>query len=186
MSPGPVRGRRVLLLGARRSALGEATVSVGGLPSPQAGPGRRPWGMSGAWSRGQQGTTAVPGGQLCSGSDQRRRLGAAAFVSACRLWHARGQRLGSILPYQVDRYDARQLCLEAGVAYLVVVGEDGACRCPFGVRRQQRVGRLSGTTALPPSHDKTHQLTNPREHLFPRLACYGARVSPRVWRSKAT
>ena len=100
-------------------------------------------------------------------------------------WHARGHRLGSTLPCQAGRYDARQLCLEAGVAYLVVVGEDGACRCPFGVRRQQRVGRLSGTTALPPSHDKTHQLTNPREHLFPRLAgCGGFSVSLRVWRSK--
>jgi hypothetical protein len=55
----------------------------------------------------------------------------------------------------------------AGVAYLVVVGEPGACRCPFEVRRQKGVGRLSGTTALPPSHDKTHQLANPREHLFP-------------------
>jgi hypothetical protein len=79
------------------------------------------------------------------------------------------------------------LYLEAGVAYMVVVGEDGACRCPFGVRRQQRVGRLSGTTALPPSHDKTHQLTNPHEHLFPGLAgCGGFSVSLRVWRSKAT
>jgi hypothetical protein len=76
------------------------------------------------------------------------------------------------------------LCLEAGIAYLVVVGEDGACRCPFGVRRQQRVGRLSGTTPLLPSQDKTHQLASPREHLFPRLGMYGARVSPRVWRSK--
>jgi hypothetical protein len=65
------------------------------------------------------------------------------------------------------------LCLEAGVAYLVVVGEDGACRCPFGIRRQQRVGRLSGTTTLPPRQDKTHQLPNPREHLFPRLGCTG-------------
>jgi hypothetical protein len=45
---------------------------------------------------------------------------------------------------------------------------------------------LSGTTALPPSHDKTHQLTSPREHLFPRLACSGVRVSLGVWRSKAT
>jgi hypothetical protein len=45
---------------------------------------------------------------------------------------------------------------------------------------------LSGTTALPPSHDKTHQPTNPREHLFPRLAWYGASVSPRIWRSKAS
>jgi hypothetical protein len=76
--------------------------------------------------------------------------------------------------------------LEAGVAYLVVVGEGGACRCPFGVWRQKGVGRLSGTTALPPSHDKTHQLTSPREHLFPRLACSGVRVSLGVWRSKAT
>ena len=76
--------------------------------------------------------------------------------------------------YQVDRYDARHLCLEAGVAYLVVVGEDGACRCPFGVRRQKRVGRLAGSAELPPSHDKTHQLTNPHEHLFPTLAgCRG-------------
>jgi hypothetical protein len=55
-------------------------------------------------------------------------------------------------------------CLEAGVAYLVVVGEGGVCRCPFGVRHQERVGRLSGTTA--PRHDKLHQLTNPCEHLF--------------------
>ncbi len=75
--------------------------------------------------------------------------------------------------YQVDRYDARHLCLEAGVAYLVVVGEDGACQCPFLVRRQERVGRLAGTTGLPPSRDKTHQLPNPREHLFPRLARSG-------------
>jgi hypothetical protein len=69
--------------------------------------------------------------------------------------------------------EPRTLCLEAGVAYLVVVGEDGACRCPFEVRRQQRVGHLSGTTALPPSHDETRQLPNPREHLFPRLAGCG-------------
>jgi hypothetical protein len=88
--------------------------------------------------------------------------------------------------YHVDRYDARHLCLEAGVAYLVVVGEDGACRCPFGVRRQERVGRLAGTTELPPRHDKTHQLANPREHLFPQLARFGARVSLRVWQNKAT
>jgi hypothetical protein len=47
--------------------------------------------MSGAWSRGQQGTTAAPSGQLCSGLDQRRRLGPAAFTRACRIWHARGQ-----------------------------------------------------------------------------------------------
>src|SRR4029450_1351291 len=87
---------------------------------------------------------------------------------------------------QVGRYDARHLCLEAGVAYLVVVGEGGACRCPFGVRRQKRVGRLAGTTGLPPSHDKTHQVTHPREHLFPRLARFGARVSLRVWQNKAT
>jgi hypothetical protein len=33
----------------------------------------------------------VPSGQLCSGPDQRRRLGAAAFARACRIWHARGQ-----------------------------------------------------------------------------------------------
>jgi hypothetical protein len=92
----------------------------------------------------------------------------------------KGSTAGSILPCQAGRYDARHLCLEAGVAHLVVVGEGGACRCPFGVRRQQRVGRLSGTTALPPSHDTTHPLTNPRGHLFPRLACYGARVSSRV------
>jgi hypothetical protein len=65
------------------------------------------------------------------------------------------------------------LCLDAGVTYLVVVGEDGACRCPFGVRHQQRVGRLSGATALPPSPDKMHQFTNPREHLFPQLAGCG-------------
>ena len=57
--------------------------------------------------------------------------------------------------------------LDAGVAYLVVVGEGGSCRCPFGVRRQEGVGRLLDTTALPPSHDKTHQLTSPHEHLFP-------------------
>jgi hypothetical protein len=37
---------------------------------------------------------------------------------------------------------------------------------PFGVRRQQRVGRVPGTT-LSPSQDKTHQPTDPREHLFP-------------------
>jgi hypothetical protein len=103
-----------------------------------------------------------------------------------RIWHARGHRLGSTLPCQAGRYDARHPCLEARVAHLVVVGEDRACRCPFGVRHQQRVGRLSGTTALPPSHDKTHQPTNPREHLFPRLAWYGASVSPRIWRSKAS
>ena len=30
-------------------------------------------------------------GQSCSGPDQRRRLGAAAIVGACRIWHARGQ-----------------------------------------------------------------------------------------------
>jgi hypothetical protein len=50
----------------------------------------RPWGMSGACSRGQQGTTAVPSGQLCSSLDQRQRLGAAAFIRAYRPWHARG------------------------------------------------------------------------------------------------
>jgi hypothetical protein len=33
----------------------------------------------------------VPSGQLWSGLDQRRRLGAAAFASPCRVWHARGQ-----------------------------------------------------------------------------------------------
>ena len=85
-----------------------------------------------------------------------------------RIGHARGHRLGSTLPCQAGRYDARHLCLETGVAYPVVVGEDGTCRCPFGVRHQQSVGRLSGTTALPPSHDTTHQLTNLREHLFPQ------------------
>jgi hypothetical protein len=45
---------------------------------------------------------------------------------------------------------------------------------------------MAGTTELPPSHDKTHQLTNPREHLFPRLVGFGARVSLRVWQNKAT
>jgi hypothetical protein len=103
--------------------------------------------------------------------------------------HATGpsaQRFTASLAYQVDRYDARHLCLEAGVAYMVVVGEDGACRCPFGVRRQERVGRLAGTAELPPRHDKTHQLANPREHLFPQLARFGARVSLRVWQNKAT
>ena len=33
----------------------------------------------------------MPSGQLCSGLDQRRRLRAAAFARACRVWHARGQ-----------------------------------------------------------------------------------------------
>jgi len=54
---------------------------------------RRPWGMSGARSRGQQGTTAVPSGHLRSGLDQRRRAEAAASVRACRIWHLRGQPL---------------------------------------------------------------------------------------------
>jgi hypothetical protein len=31
----------------------------------------------------------VPSGQLCAGLDQLRRLGAAAFARACRVWHAR-------------------------------------------------------------------------------------------------
>ena len=84
-----------------------------------------------------------------------------------RIWHARDHRLGSTLPCQAGRYDAPPPCLEAGVAYLVVIGEDGACRCPFGVRHQERVSRLAGTTG--PRHDKTHQLTNPRDHLVPRL-----------------
>jgi hypothetical protein len=91
----------------------------------------------------------------------------------------KGHRLGATLLCQAGRYDTRQLCLEAGIAYLVVVGEGGACRCPFGVRHQQRVSRLSGTTA--PRHDKMHQLTNPCEHLFPRLAWYGVSVSLWVW-----
>jgi hypothetical protein len=42
------------------------------------------WGMKQGTARDSSGA----GGQLCSGLDQRRRLGAAAFVSACRLWHA--------------------------------------------------------------------------------------------------
>jgi hypothetical protein len=68
----------------------------------------------------------------------------------------KGSPARSTLPCQAGRFDARQLWLEAGiayVAYLVVGGENGACRCPFRVRRQQRVGRLLGTTALPPRHD---------------------------------
>jgi hypothetical protein len=65
----------------------------------------------------------------------------------------KGSPARSTLPCQAGRFDARQLWLEEGVAYLVVGGENGACRCPFRVRRQQRVGRLSGTTALPPRHD---------------------------------
>ena len=49
----------------------------------------RAWGMPGVRSRGQQGTTAVPNGQLRSGLDQRRRPGAGAFARAYRVWHAR-------------------------------------------------------------------------------------------------
>jgi hypothetical protein len=44
--------------------------------------------------------------------------------------------------------------LDAGVTYSVVVGQGGAGPCPLGVRRQERVGRLSGTSVLPPSQDK--------------------------------
>jgi hypothetical protein len=53
--------------------------------------------------------------------------------------------------YQVDRYDARNLCPEAGVAYLVVVGEDGTCRCPFGsdVKEGRPLGRHDGAAAKP-------------------------------------
>jgi hypothetical protein len=61
------------------------------------------------------------------------------------------------------------LRLDAGVADLVEIGEGGACWRPFGVRRQEGVGRLSGTTAPPPRHDQTYEPTDPREHLFPRL-----------------
>jgi 4a-hydroxytetrahydrobiopterin dehydratase len=60
------------------------------------------------------------------------------------------------------------------VADLVVVGEGGACWRPFGVRRQEGVGRLSGTTVPPPRHDQTYEPTDPREHLFPRLEVAGA------------
>ena len=58
-------------------------------------------------------------------------------------------------PEQVSRgrvADRRpHLRLEAGVAYLVEVGEGGACRCPFKVWCQKEVGRVSGTTAPPPT-----------------------------------
>ena len=40
---------------------------------------------------------------------------------------------------RADRRGARHLRQLAGVAYLVVVGEGGACRCPFGVRCQRRL-----------------------------------------------
>jgi hypothetical protein len=72
---------------------------------------------------------------------------------------------------RADRRGVRHRRLVAGVSYLDVVGEGGACPCPFEVRRQKEVGRLSGTTAPPPSHHTTHQLANTREHLYPRLAC---------------
>lgn len=75
--------------------------------------------------------------------------------------------------------------LDAGVTYLVVVGQGGAGPCPFGVRRQQRVGRLSGTTVPPPSQDKPHEPTDPREHLFPRRSCCRSRVSLRVLAEQA-
>ena len=51
--------------------------------------------------------------------------------------------------------------LDARVTYSVVVGKGGACPCPFGVRRQEGVGRLSATTMPPPRQDKTHE---PRIH----------------------
>jgi hypothetical protein len=69
----------------------------------------------------------------------------------------------------LGRGHAHHRRLEAGVADLVVIGEDGAGRCPFGIQPQQGVGRLS-TAVLPPSPDKTSELTNAREHLYPRLA----------------
>ena len=79
-------------LGAGRSALGEATASVGGLPSLQAGPSEAPLGHVWGMKHGTARTTAVPSGQSCSGLDQRRRLRAAAFARACRVWHAPGRR----------------------------------------------------------------------------------------------
>jgi hypothetical protein len=88
---------------------------------------------------------------------------------------------------RADRRGARRRRLVAGVAYLVVVGEGGAGRCPFGVRCQQEVGRLSATTAPPPSHHTTRQLANTREHLSPSWQVAGGfSVSLRVWPSKAT
>jgi hypothetical protein len=75
--------------------------------------------------------------------------------------------------------------LDAGVTYSVVVGQGGAGPCPFGVRRQQRVGRLSGTSVLPPSQDKTHEPTDSREHLFPLRSCCRSRVSLRVLAEQA-
>lgn len=75
--------------------------------------------------------------------------------------------------------------LDAGVTYPVVVGEGGTRPGPFGVRRQERVGRLSGTTVPPPSQDKTHEPTDPREHLFPRRSSCGLRVSLRVLTEQA-
>jgi hypothetical protein len=75
--------------------------------------------------------------------------------------------------------------LDAGVTYSVVVSQGGAGPCPFGVRQQQRVGRLSGTSVLPPSQDKAHEPTDSREHLFPRRSCCRSRVSLRVLAEQA-
>jgi hypothetical protein len=136
-------------------------------PNPEAA-----WGTSGACARdtnGQSRSPAAPSAQRLTCTNARD-----LHQSRCHTVHGMQGVTEQGRP-AVPGWPIRRppLCLEAGIAYLVVVGEDGACRCPFGVRRQQRVGRLSGTTALLPSQDKTHQLTNPREHLSPRLGCTG-------------
>ena len=108
------------------------------------------WGMSGAGSRGQQGTTAVPSGQLCSGLDQRRRLRAAAFARACRVWHARGQGFKSPQLHQAQRHfhsrsehhlpEILPETRAVAVRTLAVLSGSGGPRGPLG--RQAGEGRL--------------------------------------------
>ncbi len=82
-----------------------------------------------------------------------------------------GEAAGAALPSAVTnsgtggRHGVRgrlvRRVLDARVTYSVVVGKGGARPCPFGVRRQERVGRSSATTMPPPRQDKTHE---PRIH----------------------
>jgi hypothetical protein len=87
---------------------------------------------------------------------------------------------------RADRRGARHLRLVAGVAYLVVVGEGGACRCPFGVRCQRR------SAACRPRRRRRQAITRRTSSPIRVSICSpgwqvaGVRFSLRVWRSKAT
>ncbi len=114
---------------------------------------RRRWGMSGACSRGQQGTTAVPSGQLCSRPDQRRRFGAAAYARACR-YGMQGVRGSN--PLSSTRHNA------SPIPALSVICQQSASNRPGAVASALCVTRAVGRGRPPRSPGRRPGASLPR------------------------